>query len=149
MICIICGEETITVKQIELYPFGSEGCPLCLACRIKVGEFITKLKLEEMDKKKNKVLASKWFSETGEFIGHIPPKVVAQCSHSGNCESDIKYWMEHCTFNVPDNLARNYLKSYGCWVDLDTCSYDTLKERVFWLACCSIKEEGKWFGLVE
>ena len=88
------------------------------------------------------------FSEYGEFLGELPKECVDDCSHSGDCYNDVLYWLEELNFNVPENLARKYLKEFGAWDDLDDCSQDLLNQRVLWIACNEISEMGEWLGLI-
>jgi hypothetical protein len=88
------------------------------------------------------------FDEYGNFLGEIPEECVTACSHSGDCFDDVVYWVDKLSFDVPDNRARKYLKDFGAWEDLDTCTHGTLVIRVLWIACGEIKETGVWFGLV-
>ena len=36
--CLICGQESAEIIDIQLYIIGSEGCPACLDCRITLAE---------------------------------------------------------------------------------------------------------------
>ena len=92
-------------------------------------------------------MKTQW-DEYGNFLGKIPKLCVKECSHSGNCETDVKKWITKLSFHVPPELARHYLRQYGAWEDLWTCSQELLNERVLWLACCDLRETGEWFGLV-
>ena len=44
--------------------------------------------------------------------------------------------------------AIRYLREYGAWENLETDTDRELAERVLWLACCDIREQGEWFGLI-
>jgi hypothetical protein len=88
------------------------------------------------------------FDEYGNFLGKIPKQCVADCSHSGDCYSDVVAWVDKLSFNVPPSLARRYLQDFGAWDDLDDCSHDVLNQRVLWIACCDIKENGDWYGVI-
>jgi hypothetical protein len=149
MYCTICDSEE-QVRPINLYTIGSEGTYLCHKCEMLVVEYIRDLRSKEARRRRNKYLAKKWFSETGEFLGHIPKRIAIECSHQGDCSNDVAFYLEHSTFHVPEELARTYLKGTGGWEPetLSSFSYDKIREIVFWIACCTIKKEGKWFGLI-
>lgn len=89
------------------------------------------------------------FENSGEFVGEIPVDCVKACTHAGDCSADVVSWADILNFEVPAPLARNYLYGFGAWDDLENCSQSTLNERVLWLACCEIKENGEWFGLID
>ncbi len=90
-----------------------------------------------------------WFDNHGNLIKKIPKKCIIECSHRGDCENDVKFWVLKLKFHTPKNLAIKYLQSFGTWDDLDTCSEIDLNCRVLWLATCELKESGVWFGLTE
>jgi hypothetical protein len=93
-------------------------------------------------------MESQW-SKYGEFLGTLTDDVVSECSHSSDCYEDVEYWVKELEFNVPEHLGRMYIKDTGAWEDWDTCDMKTLNERVLWLACCDIKEQGEWFGVCQ
>lgn len=82
------------------------------------------------------------------MLREIPRECINSCSHSGDCTQDVQRWIKKLNFNVPSELARKYLKEFGAWEDLEWCSQDILNERVLWVACCELKENGEWFGLI-
>jgi len=88
------------------------------------------------------------FDEYGQFLGEIPEECVKDCSRPGDAYVPVLFWVNELDFNVPPALAREYLSSFGAWEDLETCNQETLNERVLWLACCEIHEEGEWLGLI-
>lgn len=91
----------------------------------------------------------KWFDEQGTLIGTIPRECVEQCSHSGNCEEDVKAWRKKLDFQVPRQKAIAFLREYGAWTieDLNDKSDEELADIVLWLACGDVLESGEWFGL--
>jgi len=88
------------------------------------------------------------FDEFGNFLGKIPKQCVSDCSHSGDCYSDVVAWVGKLSFDVPPYLARRYLQGFGAWDDFVDCSQDVLNQRVLWIACCDIKENGDWYGVI-
>jgi len=89
----------------------------------------------------------KWFNGYGHLQKEIPEDCVKDCTHQGDCSADVKAWVSKLGFVVPRKLAISYLDEYGAWDDFDTVSDETLAERVLWVACGDIAEEGEWFGI--
>jgi len=99
---------------------------------------------------------SKFFDETGQFIGTLPEDCVKQCTCSGDALPDVEYWIKELDFSVPRQQAIDYLVEFGAW-PLDTDEWDTglndmsdreLAIKVLWIACGDIKENGEWLGLI-
>jgi hypothetical protein len=80
--------------------------------------------------------------------GQFPKECIEDCSASGSVDVAVDYWQRRLNFNPPRHLMVRYLKEYGAWEDLHTTDDDTLARRVLWTACCDIREQGEWFGLV-
>lgn len=90
------------------------------------------------------------FNEYGHYTGPaFPADCIADCSHSGECSSDIEYWAEELGFEVPRAQAVKWLREFGAWSqeELSEKTDTELAELVLWLACCDLKESGEWFGL--
>lgn len=95
--------------------------------------------------KKNK----NWFNSNGWFIRKFPSQCVKDCSAMGSVDESVKYWIKKLGFFARRDLAIEYLDAYDWDEDnLNEVSQETLNERILWLACCDIKENKKWFGLV-
>jgi hypothetical protein len=121
--CSKCGHEVwLTINQK----------PICQRCRS-----ISKSK-------------KPWFDAYGNLLKKTPKQCVEDCSHQGECFEDVKHWQEKLNFQVPRKLAIEYLREYGAWDcwELQRMDETTLAQKVLWLACCDIKENGKWFGLI-
>ena len=89
------------------------------------------------------------FSEYGEFLGTLPAECVDDCSMPGCDASDpVAYWRKRLDFQVPRELAVRYLRDFGAWDDLATVEDATLANRVLWIACGDIRENGEWLGLI-
>ena len=92
------------------------------------------------------------FSDSGWLHNDIPSDCVAACYHNGQCYPDVDYWVERLdlenTIEPLADVARDYLREYGEWDDLETCAIRTLAERVLWVACGDISEQGDWLGMV-
>ena len=93
---------------------------------------------------------SPWFDSYGYFVGTLPDNCVADCSHSGQCDEDVKHWRQRLEFHVPRERTIAYLREFGSWTadELNAKSDEGLAEIVLWLACCEIREAGEWFGVV-
>lgn len=97
------------------------------------------------------------FDEHGWFSGTIPAKCVADCTQPGqDADEDVRHWIKKLDFEVPRDLAIRYLREFGAW-PLESDEYDQgledmsdgeLAEKVLWIACGDIKENGEWFGLI-
>ncbi len=92
--------------------------------------------------------AGGWFDENGWLLKEIPQECVDDCSHPGECAYDVKRWVDELGFEVPRRKAIEHLRGYGAWDDLEDVDDSTLAERVLWMACGDIREEGYWDGLV-
>jgi len=93
--------------------------------------------------------ATAWFDSHGWILKEIPEEAVSDCSAGGQDASPmVEHWINELGFSVPRQLAINYLREYGAWDDLKMATDETLAERVFWLACGDIAEQGEYFGLV-
>lgn len=77
------------------------------------------------------------------FAIELPSEAIADCSHQGACDDDVKHWAgeinrpERCT---PQALAAE-LKEYGAW-DTDQLTDDDANwGRIVWIAAGNLKEE--------
>lgn len=95
-------------------------------------------------------MANEFFSNSGEFIGEFPEDCVLDCSAAGDVLESVNYWINKLQFEVPREQAVKWLKETGAWdaEELDEMSGEELARKVLWLACCDIKENGEWFGLI-
>jgi hypothetical protein len=91
-----------------------------------------------------------WFDQYGWFVRTFPDLCVAECSHSGACDNDVRVWQKTLGFDVPRRLAIEYLSDFGAWSEseLNQMMNTELSEIVLWIACGDIKESGEWLGLV-
>ena len=84
--------------------------------------------------------------------GQFPADCIAECSASGSVDSAVEYW--RIKLNLVEALTpvrgkvESYLKEFGAWDDLQEASMETLADRILWTACCDIREQGEWAGLV-
>jgi len=84
--------------------------------------------------------------------GIFPGDCIAECSASGSVDNAVEYWKNKLDFVAALAPHRphveSFLKEYGAWDDLADATIETLADRVLWLACCDIAEQGEWSGLV-
>jgi hypothetical protein len=94
--------------------------------------------------------ANQLFDSYGNFHGKIPKEAVRDCSGPGPADEAVAHWRKKLNFEVPRQKAIQYLKEYGAWTleELNGLDDTDLAEKVLWLACGDIKENGEWFGLV-
>ena len=92
---------------------------------------------------------TRWFDEYGWITQDIPQEAVSDCSAGGQDASEmVDHWIAKLNFSVPRQKAIDYLYEYGAWEDLNEATDATLAQRVFWLACGDLAEQGEYFGLV-
>ncbi len=91
----------------------------------------------------------KWFDEQGYLVGELPQDCVDQCSHSGQCVDDVRFWLKELDFQVPRDKAIVYLRGFGAWDDLEDMTDEDLAEKVLWIACGNIHDQGEWLGLID
>lgn len=92
--------------------------------------------------------AKEWFDSNGYLLKKIPKQCVEDCSGAGRADEAVKHWVKKLNFHVPRVTAIAYLKDFGAWDDLAGVDQETLDQRVLWIACGDIKENGDWLGLV-
>lgn len=84
--------------------------------------------------------------------GQFPAECIEACSASGSVDESVDIWVLRLdlvkALEPVRALAERYLKEFGAWDDLSTCELSTIAQRVLWVACCDIREEGEWPGLV-
>lgn len=89
------------------------------------------------------------FDNNGFFNGEIPDQCVIDCTRPGQDATDaIVHWIGVLEFEVPREAAQAYLREFGAWDDLKDASDATLTQRVLWVACGDIRENGGWDGLI-
>lgn len=84
--------------------------------------------------------------------GQFPADCIRDCSAGGRVDASVECWRLELKFaealEPVRPLVERYLKEFGAWDDLTTADMDTLADRVLWSACCDIREQGEWGGLV-
>ena len=90
----------------------------------------------------------KWFYGNGELKGELPQECVEDCSGSGDASDSVEHWVKELEFVVDRKQAIKWLEEFGAWDTLETDSIEDITQRVLWLACSDISEDGEWIGLV-
>lgn len=83
--------------------------------------------------------------------GSFPADCIEACSASGAVDSAVEYWRNELNLvevlTPVRPLVESYLKEFGAWDDLQTAEMERLANRVLWIACGDIREQGEWLGL--
>jgi hypothetical protein len=93
-------------------------------------------------------IKTEWFTPQGWFNGQLPAECVSDCSASGSVDDAVAYWVNKLEFDVPEPQAAKWLKEFGAWNAEELADHEANVRRVLWQACCDIKDQGEWFGLV-
>ncbi len=104
------------------------------------------LQIFENEENYYNILWNFWFDSYGNLKQKISQDCINDCTHAGDCTNDVQHWLKQLNFIVPADMARKYLQEFGAWDDLDDCSQELLNERVLWVMCGELKEEG-YFNL--
>lgn len=70
-----------------------------------------------------------------------------ECSHRGDCEEDVKWWLENDTktkraiYSIPAEALRDELAEYGAWDEEELKNDRENRERILWIAASDIREE--------
>lgn len=91
-----------------------------------------------------------YFDEYGYLTGEIPQECVESCSHAGRCDDDVEYWQSKLEFEVSSEKAVKYLQEFGAWTkkELSELSQTELAQKVLWVICNEIKEQGESIGMI-
>lgn len=84
-----------------------------------------------------------WFSSFFAFTVSMSKQAVLDCSHSGDCEEDCKWWahrMRRQLSKISMQNKRGELKDTGGWDDLDEVGEDVIDSRLVWIVACDLKE---------
>lgn len=100
--------------------------------------------------KKNLNSTALYWASFNRFELRLNGAAVADCSHSGQCDSDVAYHapkvreqMEADNFpNKPTpEKIREELKEYGAWDESQLSDDDANWTRIVWIAACNIAED--------
>ncbi len=79
------------------------------------------------------------------FQIELPPQAVADCSHSGACDSDVAFWLPKLPqiAAIDPEKLRAELKEYGAWDAEELADHGANCARILWIAAGNIKEESR------
>jgi hypothetical protein len=81
-----------------------------------------------------------WFEDRAA-IRALPLECVIDCSHQGDCDEDVSYWVDRLEFDGPAWLFREYLRGFGAWDRTDLCDHNENRKRVLWTWACSCADD--------
>ena len=85
-----------------------------------------------------------WQSGSGRIELQIPESAIPACSHSGSCDDDVSAWYRKIGWSkVSRETLEQELKEYGAWDDLKIADTNTLKQRMFWIACGDLADNAR------
>jgi hypothetical protein len=77
----------------------------------------------------------------------FPADFVRDCSHAGDCDGDVTYWLDQIGLAVSPEDARAALHPYGAWDEAELSSHVDNLRRILWLAAGSFADgEIAYFG---
>ena len=86
-----------------------------------------------------------------EFTAHfnrfsiiLPISAVNDCSHSGDCDNDCKFWQKKLhkeIKEISDADLKAELKETGAWGAGELMDRKKNEEKIIWIAANNIKEE--------
>lgn len=77
-------------------------------------------------------------------VRQLPLECVIDCSHQGDCDEDVNYWVDHLDFDGPAWLFREYLRGFGAWDSSDLCDHEENRKRVLWTWACNCRESSDY-----
>ena len=77
------------------------------------------------------------------YIDDFPEQAIYACSARGDVETDVEYWIDRLSFEVPADEARECLRGYGAWSDGQLADDAENVKRFFWIMMGDFNE---WDG---
>lgn len=82
------------------------------------------------------------FASFNRFELELPAAAVADCSHQGQCDDDVSYWVEKVDFSAISQAdIRAELAEYGAWDENELADHEENCKRILWIAAGNIQEE--------
>lgn len=91
-----------------------------------------------------------YWASFNRFELRLPGEAVTDCSHSGDCEADVKHWMPAVRAQIeaddfpnkptPDSI-RAELEEYGAWDEAELADDEANFMRLVWCAANNIAED--------
>ena len=101
-------------------------------------------------KNANIVPTALYWASFNRFELRLPGQCVIDCSHSGQCDSDVSFWVDKIQAQIdadnfsnkptPDKI-RAELKEYGAWDSAELADDTSNMRRLVWCAACNISED--------
>lgn len=86
-----------------------------------------------------------WFTSShGSIEFRLPGQCILDCSHAGQCDQDVEYWIGKLDLSHidPAKLALE-LAEYGAWDQGELSDHDANLARLVWNAANDLSEEIK------
>lgn len=93
---------------------------------------------------------SLYWASFNRFELRLPGQCVLDCSHSGQCDSDVAAWIDRVQAQVETDgftlkptaeLIRLELKEYGAWSPKELADDEQNWHRLVWIAAGNISED--------
>ena len=91
-----------------------------------------------------------YWASFNRFELRLPGQCVTDCSHSGQCDSDVEGWVEKIRAQIeadnfpnkptPDKI-RAELKEYGAWEPEELADDEQNFRRLIWIAAGNINDD--------
>lgn len=75
------------------------------------------------------------------FEINMPEECVADCSHAGQCDADVAFWLPLLDLKLDPAKVRAELDEYGAWDEAELADDAANLQRIVWIAACNISEE--------
>lgn len=84
-----------------------------------------------------------WFtSSSGSVEFQLPGQCIIDCSHSGQCDDDVEYWLTQLDLSEIDPAClASELGEYGAWDEEELQDHDLNLARIVWIAAGDISEQ--------
>lgn len=75
------------------------------------------------------------------FSIDLPESAIAECCHSGACDSDVDRWLGVLKLQIDADLLREELREYGAWNAEELSDHADNLARILWIAAGNLQEE--------
>lgn len=77
------------------------------------------------------------------FFIELPDEAVTDCSHQGQCDEDVAYWVTRIPqlSELNPSILAMELKEYGAWDAEELADHEANLRRILWIAAGNIREE--------
>jgi len=83
-----------------------------------------------------------WFTSShGSIEFRLPGQCILDCSHAGQCDQDVEYWLTQLDLSEIDPACLAIeLSEYGAWEDDELQDHDLNLARLVWIAAGDLQE---------